>query len=330
MKGLNKSISKLAIASLICMNGAMAAESAPQSTKKNQPLKATTKPSVQKSKVIAAPVKKLEDRSVNQAQYLRVKPQANSNQSIFLAQESVSNSLRQDLKIEPFSAGSAPTYSPTLSFGIPSAFGATWGDAFVVLSGATAGKARDGQIDGSITAGFGLGSSDTIGLEVSYNLGSIKNFGANGTFDLKAHRIIYADETNQVAIAAGWETFAQYGNEGVAPSGIYGAITSYSLLQPNDTYNKMPISFTVGVGGGGFRQGNSSTGIFGGVGLQVHPQIGIGASWSGVGINAGVSYVPDTTIPLTIGVTGADLTNNSRGGTVLVLNVSYGFNFLPK
>jgi hypothetical protein len=148
--------------------------------------------------------------------------------------------------------------------------------------------------------------------------------------DVKLHRTVYAEGSNRIAVAAGWNTFAQYGNEGIAPSSVYGVVTSYSLLQPDSDYNKMPISFTVGAGGGSFRKDNASIGVMAGVGVQVHPQIGIGFGWSGVGINAGVSYVPVPSVPLTIGLTGGDLSNTSVGGTILVLNLSYGFNFLPK
>jgi len=318
--------SKMAIVAMLCVSGAIAAEAEPQSTKKNQALKVADKP--------APVVKKVADNSINQARFLKLSPKDSSSPSIFLAQETSDDSVRNNLKIEPLPTvtnNAAPTpNSPSLSFGVPSAFGASWGDAFIGASAATAGKARD-QVDGSISAGFGLGNAkDLVGLEVVYNMGSIRRFGANGTFDAKLHRVVYAEGSTQVAVAAGWNTFAQHGNEGVIPSGAYGAISSYSLLQPNDTFNKMPISFTVGAGGGNFRQGSASTGIFGGVGVQVHPQIGLGAAWSGVGINVGVSYVPVPAIPLTIGLMGGDLSNNSPGGTVLVLNVSYGFNFLPK
>ena len=65
-------------------------------------------------------------------------------------------------------------------------------------------------------------------------------------------------------------------------------------------------------------------------GLQVHPQVGIGMGWSGVGFNIGASFVPIPTIPMIINAVGADLTDNSLGGTVFVLSIGYGFNFLPK
>ena len=275
------------------------------------------------------------NHSINQAQYLKLDPKNTyslSSPSIFLAQESSSDSLRQNLKIAPLDlvSGKAPANAPGLTFATPSGFGAYWGDAFVGVSAATAGKARAGQVDGSVSAGFGLGSSDTVGVEVAFNIGSIKNFAANGSMDVKLHRTVYTEGSNRVAVAAGWNTFAQYGNEGVAPSSVYGVVTSYSLLQPDSDYNKMPISFTVGAGGGSFRKDNASIGVMAGVGVQVHPQVGLGFGWSGVGINAGVSYVPVPSIPLTIGLTGGDLSNTSVGGTVLVLNLSYGFNFLPK
>ncbi|MCL6751561.1 hypothetical protein KBT16_11520 [Nostoc sp. CCCryo 231-06] len=242
--------------------------------------------------------------------------------------------LRQRLKIKPLlgGTGAKQTYPPSLSFGIPSAFGANMGDFFLAASGATR-KERNGDagFDGSISTGFGLGDSQKlVGLEVSFNNGSIKNFGANGTFDLKAHRILYAGSKNQVAAAVGWNTFAQYGNEAVADSTVYGAVTNVSVLQPNNSNNKMPLALTVGVGGGNFRPGNDSVGVFGGFGLQVYPQVGIGASWSGVGLNAGVSFVPVPTIPLTIVLQGSDLTDRTPGGTAVIISISYGFNFLPK
>jgi hypothetical protein len=92
----------------------------------------------------------------------------------------------------------------------------------------------------------------------------------------------------------------------------------------------MPISFSFGVGNGNYRQNTATVGVFGGVGVQVHPQLSVGAAWSGVGINLGISYVPVPSIPLTIGLMGADLTENSIGGRVLILGLSYGFNFLPR
>jgi len=277
---------------------------------------------------------------------LKPKVESTPGQKQLIAQNADSdtndlNKIRQELLIEPLIKAKIvkpkPTYAPGLSFAGASAFGANMGDAFIGASGATAGTRGDRlrDIDGSIGLGVGLGNSQkTVGLELSFNNGSIKRFGSNGSFDLKAHRIVYAKGTNQVAVAAGWRAFAQYktkaSREPLRPSTAYGVVTTYSLLKPNDPVNKMPISFSLGVGGGDFRQGDDSTGVFTGVGVQVHPQVGVGLGWSGVGLNIGASFIPVPTLPLTITAQGADLTGNSAGGTVFALSIGYGFNFLPK
>lgn len=250
--------------------------------------------------------------------------------------------IRQRLLLEPvikLKPGPRPkrTYSPGLGFAGIGAFGANTGDVFIGASAATAGNRGSSlkDLDGSMSAGFGLGDSlGLVGLEFTFNNGSIKNFGSNGTFDLKAHRIVHSQGTNTIGVALGWKTFGQFktkaSGEAIRPSSAYAVATSYSLLRANDPVNNMPISFSLGVGGGDFRQGNDSIGVFGGAGVQVHPQIGVGLGWSGVGMNVGASFVPAPTLPLTVTTSVSDLTNNSPGGTVFSLSVGYGFNFLPK
>jgi len=217
-----------------------------------------------------------------------------------------------------------------LTFGAPGAFGPQWGDLFIGLYGSTAGKSRDGQVDGGISAGFGLGDGDDlIGIGFAYNMGSIRNFGNSGGFDLSASRTLYASGTTQVAIGGGWQNFVQHGDENF-PNGAWGALSVYTLLQPEHPINTMPMLLTAGAGGGSYRQGNASTGVFGGIGVQLAPQLGSGIAWSGVGLNVGLSFVPVPTIPLTITAQGLDLTDNSDGGSRFLLSVGYGFNFLPK
>jgi hypothetical protein len=344
MKGLRKSISILAIAGLLSTFGAAAAHAevaneqvdvAKNIEKGQQDIGSTANTSTTKTNASIKDVKTIVGSSINKAHYLK-SPSGDSLsvQPSLIAQKSDDAALREDLKIRPLEGDATkpnPVYNPGLTFAGPSAFGANWGDAFVGIAGATPGKLRNGEVDGSINAGFGLGNAlDAVGLELNYNLGSIRKFASNGSFDAKLHRIVYAQGSDRVAVAVGWNTFAQYGNEGVVDSSLYGAVTSYSLLQPDNEINKMPISFTAGVGGGIYRSGSASTGVFAGVGVQVAPQLSIGGGWSGVGINAGLSYVPVPSIPLTIGLIGGDLTDNSRGGRILVLNISYGFNFLPQ
>ncbi len=259
------------------------------------------------------------------------------NKAIILTQTGTTNNdeqtleeLRQELIIEPKVIVSNQTYSPSLSAGIPSAFGANWGDTFITFSGATAGKERD-KVDGSMTLGFGLGDSYKLaGLTLAYNIGSINNFGSNGTFDLQGSRVIYADQTNQVAAAIGWSSFAQYGTEDNIPSTVWGEVTSVTLLNPEDSVNKLPLLLSVGLGGGYFSGYEGETNAFGGIGLQVAPQLGLGLAWSGVGLNLSLSFVPVPTIPLTLTATGGDLTNTSEGGSRFILSLTYGYNFIPR
>jgi len=255
---------------------------------------------------------------------------ASTQTTVINNDEQTLEQLRQELKISPKVILSKQTYSPSLSAGIPSAFGASWGDTFIGFSGATAGKERN-NIDGSITLGFGLGDSYKLaGLTFAYNIGSIRDFGSNGTFDLQGSRVVYADQTKQVAAAIGWSSFGQYGSEFTIPSTLWGGITSVTLLNPEDSVNKLPLLLSVGVGGGYFSGYDGNTNPFGGIGLQVAPQLGLGLAWSGVGLNLGLSFVPVPTIPLTLTATGGDLINTSEGGSRFILGITYGYNFIPR
>ena len=280
------------------------------------------------SETVSTPVKASElPQSLSSAE---LTVQSSEEVADLLAQSDDLDEIKEELKIPPLDYATGRRYSPFLTFGVPSAFGMDWGDLFISAYGVSPGKARDGQWDGSLSTGFGIGDAiDGVGMSFTYNLGSINNFGDNGTFDLQGHRTVYRDSRNQVAIAAGWASYAQHGNEPNVPSGAYGTVTSYTLLRPDDPGNKLPLLLSVGVGGGPFRQNPESAAVFGGAGLQVHSQVGVGLFWTGLGLNFGVSYVPMPTIPLTISAQGVDLTDNSPGGTRFLMGLSYGFNFLP-
>lgn len=253
------------------------------------------------------------------------------NAAVAQASPSELEELRRSLRIAPNAKLSPPpSYSPSLSAGIPSAFGANWGDTFISAAGATPGKDRGGEVDGSLSVGVGIGDSrDLAAVTLAYNIGSINRFGQNGTFDLQGSRVVYADTNQQVAIAAGWSAFAQYGNEGTIPSTVWGGVTSVSLLKPEDEVNTLPLLLSFGVGGGYFSD-YQGTNVYGGAGLQVAPQLGLGIAWSGVGLNVGASFLPVPSIPLTINAIGGDLGDSSDGGRRLVLSINYGYNFLPQ
>jgi hypothetical protein len=243
--------------------------------------------------------------------------------------------IRQQLLIRPITAPQAQNvfkqiYTPSLNAGTPVAFGLQTGDAFINVLGATAGRLRD-TVDGSISVGAGLGdASQYAAVEGVFNINSIRNFGSNGSFDLKVHRLIYQDDSRQAAIAVGWTNFANYGsNAGGTPSSVYGAATISQLTNPNNAENPQPIVATIGVGGGTYRKSTSSdgVGVFANVGYQFDPQWGVSTAWSGQGLNFGLGFLPDVTFPLNLTLTYSDVTNNSNAGTQVIFGVSYGFNY---
>ncbi len=221
-------------------------------------------------------------------------------------------------------------YTPSLNAGTPVAFGLETGDAFIGLYAATAGRIRD-TFDGSISIGLGLGDArEYFGVEGVYNINSIRRFAENGSFDLKVHRSVYEDFDKQVAVAVGWTNFANYGSDsGGTRSSVYGAATYSQLTDPQSLENPKPIIATLGVGGGVYRKSTSSdgVGIFGNLGYQFDPQWGVSTAWSGQGLNFGLGFLPDPSLPLNITLTYSDVTNNSDAGTQLILGVTYGTNF---
>ncbi|WOD41099.1 hypothetical protein [Nodosilinea sp. E11] len=241
--------------------------------------------------------------------------------------------IQNDLRIAPLTTAANPplTFPPSPNAGIPSAFGANWGDLFISASLAGADRVRP-VADGSMSMGFGLGDSrQVVGVELAYNLQSVRRFGENGGFDVKVHRVVHSGDDTEVAAAVGLNNFASYGSEaGGSPSSLYGVVTAAHLLQPDHPTNRLPITGTLGLGGGSFSGEGSDVGVIAGVGLQVHPQFSVNTAWSGVGVNVGASIVPVSTIPITLNLLYGDIGNNTRAGSVAVLSIGYGFNFGPR
>jgi len=263
---------------------------------------------------------------------------AQSTKTIAQSGTTTSNSpdiIRQQLLIRPITTQTQNVfikriYTPSLNAGTPVGFGLETGDAFIGIFGSTAGRLRD-TVDGSVSMGTGLGdASKYLALEGVFNINSIRNFGSNGSFDLKVHRIVYEDFYRQIGVAVGWTNFANYGtNAGGTPSSVYGAATISQLTDPENLDSPKPLIATLGVGGGTYRKStsNDGVGVFANLGYQFAPQWGASTAWSGQGLNFGLGFLPDPTLPLNITLTYSDVTNNSDAGTQLILGVSYGFNY---
>ena len=232
-------------------------------------------------------------------------------------------------------------YYPSLGAGIPTGFGANWGDIMVGVSGALSDKGR-GQADGSMSFTAGLFDSvKFVGLEVSANVLSIRNYGTNKSYDAKIHRMLYQGEEGFLSVALGRNNFAQSGSEissstpssyGIAPNTAsnYLALSGLTPLKtPGGTV--LPLKATLGVGNGYYAsnwQKSSTYNVFGDIGIQVHDKVGISAGWSGVGINANISFVPVSEWPVIVNVLFADIANQSPGGFNTIVTVGVPFNFL--
>ncbi|MDX1977992.1 MAG: hypothetical protein SFT94_09980 [Pseudanabaenaceae cyanobacterium bins.68] len=229
-----------------------------------------------------------------------------------------------------------PRYFPSFNAGSPSGFGANWGDVFGGISfvnrSSPVGSPTD-KADGSIALGAGLGNAnDLLGLEVVYNLISLtpSRFASNGSFDFKLHRAL----PGLMSVAVGWENAANYGPDaGGTPSTVYGSVSKFFVLQPDDPDNPMLLGLTLGAGGGRFRSFNDQTagvgsiGVFGSAGLQVLPNLSVITDWTGQNLNLGVSYVPFARIPLYVNGALVDPLGNTSFGLRYSLSVGFGFNF---
>jgi len=236
------------------------------------------------------------------------------------------------LLIPPIVKFEKPWPSPSLSPGVPSAFVANWGDVFVGVSGATAGKQRP-DVDGSFNLGFGLGNSaKLVGVELSGGCGSFKRFCGNGSFTARVGRLLVNQPNSRLSVAAAWQNFAQWGDEGRQDNIYYGALTYAIPLRPPGSGFGQTLQFNAGVGNSSyapFTESNSEAAIggFGSVGIELSPALGVSAGWSGRGANAQLSYTPFRETPITLNVLGSDLFNQTPAGAVAVFSISWGRNF---
>lgn len=223
--------------------------------------------------------------------------------------------------------------SPSLSPGVPSAFIAKWGDVYAGVSAATPGRARAGVADGSFVLGFGLGDlARSVAVDISGGCGSIKSFCSNGAFDVKVGRLFLDKSAARLAVALGWQNAAQWGIEGPQDDTFYGVATYAVPLRRSSNRFGQTLQFSAGMGNSRYAPyvSNGSAGqlgVFASAGLELSPNTGISAGWSGRGANAQLSWTPIRGVPLSVNVLGADLFNQTPAGTVGVLSLGWGTNF---
>lgn len=235
------------------------------------------------------------------------------------------NKLRQDLLIEPIvevtkTGGGA---APGSSAGTPSAYGASWKQAFI---GAGFFFPFDGDVDGSLSLGFGLGDAvKSVGLEVSTNIISVggqkPNFGDfadSGTMGFKLHKSL----PDGTAVAFGWSNAIKWGEANTPRETLYGVITK--------RFDKLTVSLGVGSGGyrskGGIKSGDNDPNLFAGLGYRFIPQASLVTSWTGSTWNLGASFVPLKSAPIVVNAIFTDVTDNVNGSG-FSLSAGYSLQF---
>jgi hypothetical protein len=233
------------------------------------------------------------------------------------------------LLVEPYSP-------PSLSGGLPSAYVANWGDFYFVGSTATESKRRD-DIDAVFNAGIGFGDDvNLVAVELRWNMASFKNFNSNGSFDVAMGRILVNQPRLQVGMAGGvFDVYAYRqapSSESIPDPTGFGVITmALPLREPNFRFNQV-LQISFGLGGRDFafldENFNGPTeSLFGSIGVELAPNIGISAGVSGRGTNLNLSYSPFRDLPIAINLLAADVFDQSPDGTVGIFTVSWGDNF---
>lgn len=257
----------------------------------------------------------------------------------------------RDLRAAMSNASGAPAvaleryYYPSLGAGIPSGFGANWGDVMVGLAYAGSDKVRnEGDGSMSFTAGL-LDSRKLVGVEVAANMLSMRNFGDNWNFDAKVHRMLYEGPSGYLSVALGRNNFACSGSNacsstwpapskgGLAPNVASNYLVFSGLTPVKNPFGSgtVPLNVSLGVGNGNFSNDMNSGAqysVFGDIGIQLHNQIGTSVGWSGKGLNANLSFVPVRNFPLIMNVLFADITNRTPGGFNVIVTAGMPFNFL--
>ena len=237
--------------------------------------------------------------------------------------------IRQLLLIDPTAALDRPQPSPGSGFLTPSAYGADWGDAFIGLSGVTAGR-DDNKWDGSASVGVGIGDAvENVGVEVSVGIISLDGFAVDGVVGIRLHKVF--PQADNLAVALGWSNPIKWGDANDAEDTFYGVVTHRWDLQPEQS-NTLPLTASLGVGTGSFRSlgaiadGTNAPNVFGSLGLRVIPELSLVSGWTGSSLGLGVSAAPfDFALVMPAGV--SDVPDNTSTGARFNASLGYSFSF---
>jgi hypothetical protein len=221
--------------------------------------------------------------------------------------------------------------APAAAIGIPTGFGADFGDLFVG-AGIQSRTRFSTKADGGGVIGLGLGDARRyFGVEVAVAQYGTMRSCCRGSLSFKVHRIL----PGATSIGVGVENVTGWGHLASAPDGpytdagtsIYAVASKLVPLASNPGAPFGSLVATVGVGNGRFRSekaimdGYESVNVFGGVAMRIAAPASAMASWTGQDLNAGISVTPIRKFPLVLTAGAADLTTMARP----IFGIGFGF-----
>jgi hypothetical protein len=221
--------------------------------------------------------------------------------------------------------------APAITIGIPSGYGADWGDGAVGIGFQATTRLRD-RPDGVVGLAFGLGSArELVGLEVvATSYGTVRSC-CRGGLSFKVHRVLPAE----FGVALGWENGVLWGSFTPSPSmtdagrSVYGAVSKVVYVRRGYADAYRTLTLTLGAGNGRFRSeediinDREAVNLFGGAALRMSRGTSIVVDWTGQDVIAGFSMLPVHDRPFVVMPGVADITTNAR----FVLGAAYGFDY---
>lgn len=226
----------------------------------------------------------------------------------------------------------APKGSQGIAFGSPVAFGAQWGELYAGIGGETLTEeiSTEGQeVDGSVAIGFGVGNARrSIGLDTTIGLISLtEGLAKDGNVSFKLH----ASLPKQSAFAVGLENTGRWGDAKVnSNSSVYAV---YSKFWAPTLFGQIrPVATSLGVGTERFVDVNEAAnkdgiGVFGSAAILINTRMSTILDWTGVDLNAGLSFLTSRRVPITLTFGLINLTENRDRDVEFSAGIGYSYSF---
>ena len=231
-------------------------------------------------------------------------------------------------KPRPLSPGLTPSQ-------FPSAFTSQWGDYFLSSSVFSYDDYDSSEIitDGGVNIGVGFGDAiKYISFEVDYNLESLRGLSNGGGFDIRVSRVLMADPNIYLAVGGGWLSGISYGQIREKDDTAYVALSAAVPLYPTRDSFRQVFQLNVGAANGRLKgiflnPDDFDNGLFLSAGIELSPSVGTSLGWSSRGFNASISAIPFANQPISLTLSGINLTNVDKAGRAAAFTVTWGDNF---